>query len=244
MEVTTSTETFAGADGADVRVVVVSPRNADERAALVLIPDVRGVYAHFLDVARRFASVGLPTGVLDPYSREGAPEIAGVEDALAWMAELSDRRVLDDVHACVAHMGARTGSDSTRVGVTGFCMGGQYALMAACAVADVAACVSWYGMLRHPRRTEHKLEDPIDMAARLTCPYLGLFGENDALIPLEQVRTLETTLKGLPIEAQIVTYADAGHAFFNDSRPETYVETAARDAWTRAVAFLRRHLLP
>jgi carboxymethylenebutenolidase len=240
---TTSTETFAASDGAEVRVLVASPHDADSRAAVVLIPDVRGIYDHFVEVAQRFASEGLTTGVLDLYSREGAPEIAGVEDALAWMAELSDVRVLDDVRGCVAHMAVRSDPAATRVGVTGFCMGGQYALMAACTVPGIAACVSWYGMLRHPRRSSHKLADPLDMAAKLGCPYLGLFGEQDALIPLEHVHALETTLGNLDVDAQVVSYRDAGHAFFNDSRPEMYVASASADAWPRAVAFFRRHLI-
>jgi carboxymethylenebutenolidase len=251
MAQTFTTATFVGIDGSELDAVVATAAGGGKRPALVLIPDVRGVYQHFIDVAGRFATEGYTTAVLDPYSREGAPTIASIDDALAWMAELPDRRVLDDVASCVRYLASRADVDGDRIGVTGFCMGGQYALMAACDVPGLAACVSWYGMLRHPRRSRHKLADPLDMLATLGCPYLGLFGERDALIPADQLATLRARLEKAAesarpgkraLDARVITYPEAGHAFFNDARPEMYVESAAHDGWSNAVAFLRSHL--
>jgi carboxymethylenebutenolidase len=158
------------------------------------------------------------------------------------MRELPDPRVLADLGGAVRHLGARADVRADRIGITGFCMGGQYALMAACTVRGLAACVSWYGMLRYAEHTAAKPASPLELAPALGCPYLGLFGAEDAIIPLADVDELRATLERLEQPHEIVVYPGAGHAFFNDTRPDAYRPAAAADAWPRAVAFLRRHL--
>lgn len=223
---------------------LAAPRLRGPHPGLVLIPDVRGLYDHYRDVARRFAAEGFATLAVDLYSREGAPHLPDMDAIFRWMAELPDRRVIADLHAARDFLASHDSVRGGKVGVTGFCMGGQYALMAACARWGFRACVSWYGMLRYATTSELKPESPLDMTTRLTCPYLGFFGEQDAIIPLADVAELKHRLAGAKHETEIHTYANAGHAFFNDSRPEMYRPTAAADAWPRAVAFLRRHLDP
>ena len=210
--------------------------------AIVLIPDVRGLYAHYRDVAQRFASEGFATLALDVYSREGAPEISDVASALRWMRGLPDERVLGDVGGAVGFLAERPDVRSEAVGITGFCMGGQYTLMAACSVPGIAAAVSWYGMLSYAEKSAHKPRSPLDMAAALACPYLGFFGADDGLSPEQDVERLRKALQGTGKQFEIVTYAGAGHAFFNDSRPDGYRPEAAADSWKRALAFFRRHL--
>jgi carboxymethylenebutenolidase len=121
-------------------------------------------------------------------------------------------------------------------------MGGQYALMAACIVERLAACVSWYGMLRYKEINETKPTSPLELAANLHCPYLGLFGADDALIPTDDVEQLRSVLLENNKTFEIKTYEGAGHAFFNDSRPDAHRPEAAADAWPRALEFLRKHL--
>jgi carboxymethylenebutenolidase len=121
-------------------------------------------------------------------------------------------------------------------------MGGQYALMAACSVAGIAACVSWYGMLRYAEKDQLKPESPLEMAARLRCPYLGFFGADDALIPPSDVEELRAALAAAGKDFEIIAYPGAGHAFFNDSRPDVYRREAAADSWTKAIDFFRAAL--
>ncbi len=218
------------------------PREGAPHPALVLLPDVRGLSEHYRDVARRFAAEGFVTVALDLYSREGAPDLPDLEAVFRWMRALPDRRVLGDVGAAVAMLAARPDVRPTAIGVTGFCMGGQYALMAACTVPGLAACVSWYGMLRYVETSDHKPSSPLALAPRLACPYLGLFGAEDSLIPQADVDELRALLEREHKTFEIRVYPDAGHAFFNDARPEIYRPAAAADAWPRAIAFLRRHL--
>jgi carboxymethylenebutenolidase len=229
-------------DGDTLRGYAAWPDTTAPAPGVVLIPDVRGLSEHYRDVARRLAGVGFFTLAVDLYSREGAPVLADMDAVFCWIQSLPDRRVLADLAAAVDVVAARPEVGGRRVGITGFCLGGQYALMAACTVPRLAACVSWYGMLRYAETNERKPESPLTMAPRLGCPYLGLFGEEDGLIPGRDVEELRGILEGAGKAFEIVTYPGAGHAFFNDARPDVYHPQAAADAWPRAVAFLRRHL--
>jgi len=217
----------------------------DERLpAVIIIHDVRGLSEHYRDIARRFASEGFFALAIDLYSREGKPALPDMEAVFAWMRQLNDQRVLADIDGAVRFLGSRPEVRTRSIGITGFCMGGQYALMAACTVPNLAACVSFYGMLRYAERTPSRPESPLDMAGRLECPYLGLFGEEDALIPRADIKELEGILRRAGRMFQTKVYSGAGHAFFNDERPDTYRAEAARDAWARALVFFRTHLNP
>jgi carboxymethylenebutenolidase len=227
--------------GATLRGHLASPDGDDPRPGLVLIPDVRGLGDHFRDVARRFALEGLRTLVLDIYSREGAPVLTDMSGVQRWIRQLPDRRVLGDVRSARDWLAALPGTAS-RVGVTGFCLGGQYTLMAACTVPGFSAAVSCYGMLRYAETDDVKPESPLAMAPRLACPWLGLYGDDDALIPVTDVEELRGILEASRTTFEIVRYPGAGHAFFNDTRPETYRAEPAQDGFRRATAFLRTHL--
>jgi carboxymethylenebutenolidase len=218
------------------------PAEGGPAPGLVLIPDVRGLSDHYRDVARRFAAEGFAVLVVDLYSREGAPELPDMAAVMERIATLPDPRVLGDLASAVAHLGSRPETAGRRIGITGFCLGGQYTLMAACTVPGLSAAVSWYGMLRYAERNALKPASPLDLAPRLACPWLGLFGEDDALIPQADVDELRGILAAAGKDAEIVTYPGAGHAFFNDTRPDAYRPAVAADAWPRAVAFLRRQL--
>jgi carboxymethylenebutenolidase len=224
-------------EGAVLRGYAAWPETSGPFPALLVIHDVRGLYEHYRDVTRRLADEGFFGFALDLYSREGAPELPDMEAVFRWLRQLPDRRVLDDIEAAAAFLARRSEVRAEAIGITGFCMGGQYALLAACTVKRLAAAVSWYGMLRDAEK-----DDPLDLAPNLGCPYLGLFGEEDALIPLADVAELGAILQRAAKTFTIKTYPGAGHAFFNDTRPDAYRPDAAADAWPRAVGFLHRHL--
>jgi len=209
---------------------------------LVLVPDVRGLSEHYRDVARRFATEGFFTLAVDLYSREGAPDLPDMAAVFRWMRALPDLRVLADLGAAVNYLAGRTEVRRDAIGITGFCMGGQYALMAACTGQPLAACVSWYGMLRYSETDDLKPASPLDLAPGLGCPYLGLFGADDAIIPLADVEALRSTLTRARKNFELHVYPGAGHAFFNDTRPDAYRPEVAATAWRRTLAFLRDHL--
>ena len=209
---------------------------------VVLIPDVRGLQEHYRDLARRLAAEGFAVLAVDLYRRSGPPEIATPADAMKWIRELSDPQVLADVQAAVDFLAREV--DGRQVGVIGFCMGGQYALLAACACRGLAACVPFYGMLSYAEGLDpqRKPRSPLEALPDLRCPVLGLYGEDDLLIPVSDVRRLEEGLARSPHRGSVVLYPGAGHAFMNDGRPDAYRPDAARDAWPRMLAFLREKL--
>src|SRR6266481_3166801 len=209
-------------DGDRIKAYGAWPRREERLPAVIVIHDVRGLNEHYRDIARRLAGEGFFALALDLYSREGSPELPTIGAAFTWMRHLSDGRVLEDITSAVSFLRIRPDVRTRSIGITGFCMGGQYALMAACSVPDLAACVSFYGMLRYAEKTETKPESALDMSPRLTCPYLGLFGEDDGLIPRADIKELESSLRRAGKTFQTKIYAGAGHAFFNDTRADAY----------------------
>jgi carboxymethylenebutenolidase len=218
------------------------PHASTPLPGLVIVPDVRGLTDHYRDVARRFAAEGFFALAVDLYSREGAPDLPDMQAVFDWIRGLPDPRVLADLGAAVQYLAGRPEVRADRIGITGFCLGGQYTIMAACSVPGIAAAVSWYGMLRYTEHDERKPVSPLELAPRLACPYLGLFGAEDALIPSADVDELRAILTRAGKTFEIRSYAGAGHAFFNDTRADAYRPEAAADAFPRAVAFLHAHL--
>ncbi|MCC6847900.1 MAG: dienelactone hydrolase family protein [Deltaproteobacteria bacterium] len=229
-------------DGAAIDGYGAWPTGGTGLSGLVVVPDVRGLTEHYRDVARRFAREGFFALAVDLYSREGAPDLPDMPSVFAWIESLPDPRILADLGAAVRYLASRSEVRRERVGITGYCMGGQYALMAACSVPGLAACVAWYGMLRYAEHNERKPASPLELAPGLACPYLGLFGAEDALIPNPDVDELRTILARARKTFEIESYAGAGHAFFNDTRPDAYRPVVAAVAWPRAIEFLRKHL--
>lgn len=205
---------------------------------VVMIPDVWGLSDLYRGLARRLAAEGFAVLAIDPYRRTGRGEFADPAGALAWIERLSDPLVLATVQEAIDALGDR------RVGVTGFCMGGTYALLAACTARGLSACAPFYGMVRHAAGADPRLKPraPLEALRDLRCPVLGFYGAEDALIPPADVAALRACLGASGQPAEIRVYPGAGHAFMNDARPETYRPEAAADAWRRLVPFLRERL--
>jgi carboxymethylenebutenolidase len=211
---------------------------------VVMVPDVWGVSDPYRDLAGRLAGEGFAVLVADPYRKTGHPELTDVESALRWIRELPDPVVLDTLQEAVDALAAHPAVRGRTVGITGFCMGGMYALLAACTCSGLSACAPFYGMLRHEPGLDpaRKPRQALDALGDLSCPLLGLYGEEDHLIPVADVREMEERLAHGRQPWEVVLYAGAGHAFMNETRPAMYRPDAARDAWSRLVPFLHRHL--
>lgn len=241
-----------GAEAAEVELGHhAQPEAAAEGAVpgVVVVHDVWGLSAHTRDVAQRLAREGFGVLAVDLYRREPAPP--AIDDVGRWMRALSDPQILADIEAAAAFLAEAPASRGRRVGVVGFCMGGSYALLAACGGRGIAASVPFYGLLSHEHGLLHdpagldparKPRSPLEAARGLSCPLLAFFGADDPYVPVADVRELERRLAGGPHPAEVVVVEGAGHAFMNDTRPDAYRPEAARAAWTRTVAFLHRHL--
>jgi carboxymethylenebutenolidase len=222
--------------------------DAGPSASLVMIPDVWGLTEHARDLACRFAREGFGVLVLDLYRAKGKYEITNPGE---WMRALSDPDVLRDVQAGIDFLALARPTRARRTGVVGFCMGGMYALLAACQCRGLSAAVPFYGLLSHqhgilhaPEGLDRRLKpvQPLDAAPDLHCPLLAFFGDQDEFIPLADIEQLRQRLAEADPPSEVVVYPGAGHAFMNDTRPAAFRPEIAKQAWARTIAFLREQL--
>ncbi len=219
---------------------LAQPEGGPQPGVLV-IPDVWGLSDHTRDIAQRLAREGFAALALDVYRKTGRPTLADPAAGLAWIRELSDPLVLATVQDGIDALARSPAVAGRKVGLIGFCMGGQYAWLAACACRGLSAVAPFYGMVRYAAGLDPKLKPraPLDAVAELSCPALGLYGCEDAIIPNADVDELELRLGQQRQPFELVRYAGAGHAFLNDTRPALYRPDAAADAWRRLLTFLR-----
>jgi len=197
--------------------------------AVVVVQEWWGLVPHIEDLTDRFAAAGFVALAPDLYHGRTAksPDEAG-----RMLMELDAERAEKEIAGAGEFLLARPECSSKKFGVVGFCMGGALAQYAASKNGSVGAAVSFYGGFR-------KLS--IDWEA-LQAPITLIYGENDQGVPPQQGRELAAKLKAMGKEVDLVVYPNAGHAFFNDTRPEAYNAEAAGDAWRRTVDFFRRNL--
>lgn len=214
--------------------------DADARGAVIVIQEAFGVNAHIEDVTRRFADTGYHAVAPHLFHRAGggtAP-YGDFSKVLPLYEHLDDAGILVDVDATREHLHAE-GWDDARVGIVGFCFGGRVTFLVALR-RSVGAAVGFYGggivTARFPQ-----FPPLVDEATGLATPWLGLFGDRDQSIPVEDVERLRQALQAASVPTEIVRYADAGHGFHCDVR-DAYDETAAKDAWNRTLAWFDAHL--
>jgi len=188
-----------------------------------------GLVDHIQDVADRFAAEGFTALAPDLYFGEATTEPTRAGELMMALNIGATEKLLA---GAVDRLLADDSVTSEKVGVVGFCMGGQLSLFAAATNPKIGACVDFYGI--HP-----KVEP--DFAA-LRSPVLGLFAEHDAYASPEAVALLSAELDRHGKAHEFVTYPGTHHAFFNDTRPEVFDADAATDAWKRVVGFFRAHL--
>jgi len=196
--------------------------------SVVVIMHVWGVDATIRDTVRRYANAGFAAIAPDLYARFGAPNGDGATDYTIFRPfsqKLDRQQYAGDIRAAAAWLAAKF--PGTKTGITGFCMGGRIAMLAATDNADVLLAVApFYGPLKDV--------DPKE----LRVPVCGSYGARGTGIPPDEVRAFFAALT-VPNDLRI--YDDAGHAFFDDTRP-SYVADAAADAWKRTIAFFETYL--
>jgi carboxymethylenebutenolidase len=217
------------------------PEGAGPFPVVLVVSEIFGVHEYIADVARRFARLGYLAIAPEMFVRQGdakAPaEIATLFATI--ISKVPDAQALADLDACVA-WAAQNGGDTKRLGVTGFCWGGRMTWLYCAHSPAVRAGVAWYGRLTGPT-TPLQPRHPVDVAADLRVPVLGLYGEADAGIPLDAVEEMKAALargSAAARASQFVLYPKAQHAFHADYRP-AYDEAAAQDGWRRCLAWLR-----
>jgi carboxymethylenebutenolidase len=225
--------------GADTMDVYVARPKGDARGAVVVVQEAFGVNDHIQDVCRRFADAGYLGAAPHLFHRSGDP-ILGYEDMQAvipYVMQLTVGELEADLEATFAHL-AGSGFQGRRVATVGFCMGGGIAFLSA-SYWELGAAVSFYG----GGITQGRFGMPplLDMAPTLQTPWLGMFGDLDESIPVDEVEGLRAAAARASVPTEIVRYPDATHGFHCDAR-SSYHESSARDAWQRALQWLDQHI--
>lgn len=209
------------------------------KGGVVVVQEAFGVTAHIQDVARRFAAAGWYAIAPAFFHRQGSPVFSydDLEPVMPVMATLTSGAITNDVLASFDTLEA-AGIPKEKTAIVGFCMGGTIAFYGA-TLRPIAAAVSFYG----GGITEGRFGLPalLDLAPSLAAPWLGLFGDEDPMIPVDDVERLREATAKAPVESELVRYPQAGHGFHCDERPANYVPEAATDAWQRTLGWLERH---
>ena len=222
-----------------------SARALDEspRGGVVVIHHMPGYDSQTKEIARNFASNGYNAVVPNLYWRE-APG-ASPDDAAATARAnggVPDDRLVGDVAGAMAYLKG-LGNSNGKVGVIGYCSGGRQSFLAAVSL-DLDAAVDCYGAFivgEIPAGMPLKVTPIVDKTPSLSCPLLGLFGEEDSYPSPAQVAELEEALKANGKTYEFHSYPNAGHAFFSVNRPAYRVE-AANDGWEKIFAFYGTYL--
>ena len=227
-------------NGFKVPAYRAAPAGKTGLPVVLVIQEIFGVHAYIADVCRRFARAGYLAIAPEMYARQGDPaQYSDIAKLMAdVVAKVPDAQVMADLDGAVQWAAAH-GGDAARVGITGFCWGGRTTWLYA-AHGPVKAGVAWYGRLVG---TDTLLtpKHPVELAAILKAPVLGLYGGQDSGIPLDTIDKMKAALASGSAAAkasEFVVYPDAPHAFHADYRP-SFRQGPAEDGWKRTLAWFK-----
>ncbi len=240
-------ETSFEVNGFKVPAFYAAPANKKNLPVVLVIQEIFGVHEYIADTARRFAKAGYLAIAPELYARQGDPskynEMAKLMTEV--VSKVPDAQVMADLDGAVKWAGAN-GGNLKKVGITGFCWGGRITWLYAEQSNNVKAGVAWYGRLVGTPSPVTPA-NPLDLAAGIKAPVLGLYGGQDGGIPLTTVNQMKDALasaaaKGNKAAAasEFVVYPAAPHAFHADYRP-SYRKEAADDGFKRALEWFKTH---
>lgn len=201
---------------------------------VVILPDVRGLYRFYEELALRFAERAYAAIAFDYFGRTAG--VSKREDDFEYMPHVEQTTVggvQADVAACVAHL---RGEGCGAIFTVGFCFGGRNSWLAAASGHGLAGAIGFYG---RPGPGRDGSRGPTERAEDIAAPILGLMGGDDPAILLEDVDAFDDALDSSGVEHEIVVYPGAPHSFFDRKHDEFAADS--EDAWNRVLAFLEQH---
>lgn len=216
------------------------PAGGTKLPTVLVVHEIFGVHEYIKDVCRRLAKAGYLAIAAEMYARHGdVAKMSNIQDILAGpVVAASDGEHMSDLDACAA-WAASHGGDPERLAITGFCRGGRTVWLYAAHNAKLKAAVAWYGQLEGAP-TARQPKWPLDLAADIKVPVLGLYGGKDQGISADQTEEMSSILKKAGSKSQLHLYPEAPHAFHADYRP-SYRKDAAEDGWKRMLAWFRQY---
>jgi len=223
------------ADGNRLAAFLATP---DEPASVgvVILPDVRGLYHFYEELALRFAERGYAAIAIDYFGRTaGVAKRDSDFQAMEHTMQTTPEGVAADIAAAVAYLRSPAGGSRSAIFTVGFCFGGANSWLAAAGGHGLAGAVGFYGM---PGERAGR-PGPTAAAERMAAPILALQGGADDHIPAEVNEAFDAALTAAGVEHEVVTLADAPHSFFD--RHFEQFQAQSDDAWTRTLAFIDAH---
>jgi carboxymethylenebutenolidase len=229
--------------GGEMPAYRAMPENGTKLPVVLVVHEIFGVHEHMKDVCRRFAKAGYFAIAPDLFARHGdVSKIKDIPEIIKVVSAVPDEEVMADLDAA-AEWAKRSGkTDPAKLAITGFCWGGRIVWLYSAHNKGLKAGGAWYGRISGAQNVFHP-KDPIDLAAQLKAPVLGLYGGKDSGIPVSHVELMKRELAAAgsqpaAAKSEIVVYPDAPHAFFADYRP-SFRKEDAEDAWKRLLAFFK-----
>ena len=225
---------LAAADGARFAAFSATPVEPNG-IGIVVLPDIRGLYHFYEELALRFAERGYPAVAMDYFGRTAG--VSKRDEHFDWAPQVAltaPETIQADVRACVEYLRSPAGCSCRAVLTVGFCFGGRHSWLSAAGGHGLAGAVGFYGQpgIRNGQ------PGPVQLAAQLAAPILALQAGADEHIAPADNAALESALTAAGVEHEIVTYAGAPHSFFDRSY-EQHAEASA-DAWRRVLDFVDR----
>jgi carboxymethylenebutenolidase len=216
------------------------PDQGENFPIVLVIQEIFGVHEHIQDVVRRFAKLGYLAIAPELFIRQGdVSKLSNIDEIRAIASKVPDSQVLSDLDATVDWGVKSAKGNADKLAITGFCWGGRITWLYSAHNPQVKAGVAWYGRLVG-NATELQPKHPVDIAAELKVPVLGLYGGQDTGIPVDTVEQIREQLKSSSSKSEIIVYPDAPHAFFADYRP-SYREKEAKDGWQRLQKWFKQY---
>ncbi|WP_376770365.1 dienelactone hydrolase family protein [Methylorubrum rhodinum] len=227
--------------GVEIPAYRAMPASGGPFPIMLVVQEIFGVHEHIKDVCRRFAKLGYYAIAPDLFARQGDATKADIPTIRKEIVpKVPDAQVMDDLDATVAFAGLSGAADVKRLGITGFCWGGRIVWLYAAHTNTLKAGVAFYGILGGAASppSELKPRNPVDIAADLKAPVLGLYAGQDDNIPMPIIEQMQKGLKDANGSSRIEVFPDAPHGFHADYRP-TYREGPATEAWGKALAWFK-----
>lgn len=207
---------------------LVELAESGKRPGLIVVHEWWGLNEHIKDIADRFADKGYIALAPDLYEGKVTKD---ADEAGKLMQGLDQQQAIETLNGAVAYLMSLKNVNPEAIGITGFCMGGTFALLLPCYNKHIKAAAPFYG------------DVPSDEVLKnLSAPILFIGAENDPWISQDKMSRLQAALAKFNKEGEVKVYSGVGHAFFNDTRPEAYDREAAHDAWTKVNQFLEEKL--
>ncbi|MBA9069437.1 carboxymethylenebutenolidase [Methylobacterium sp. RAS18] len=208
---------------------------------ILVVQEIFGVHEHIKDVCRRLAKLGYFALAPELYARQGdVSTLTNIQQIVSEVvSKVPDAQVMSDLDAAVAFAKGTGKADTARLGITGFCWGGRITWLYAAHNPAVKAGVAWYGRLVGDSSALMP-KNPVDIAADLKAPVLGLYGGADQGIPVATIDRMKEACRAAGKTCDFVVYPEAGHAFHADYRP-SYRAEPAQGGWKRLQDWFRQH---